>query len=265
MLLDEFRSRSNVRLEKIDCRSIVFSPGNNSHNFDAVLDRCVSQSRALYALRCLQSAGVSTVNTYNVVRVCGDKILTSLALEENNIPTPQVRVAFTTESALQAIESLGYPVVLKPATGSWARLVCRANDRHAAEAILEHRQVLGNYTHSIFYIQEYVEKPGRDIRAFVVGDQTIAAIYRSSSHWVTNTARGASASNCPVTDELNELCVRASQACGGGVLALDLFETAGGLKVNEVNHTMEFKNSVTPTGVNIPQHIVDFVLEVARR
>jgi [lysine-biosynthesis-protein LysW]--L-2-aminoadipate ligase len=129
---------------------------------------------------------------------------------------------------------------------------------------LEHKTVLGSYHHSIFYIQKYVEKPGRDIRSFVVGDTCIAAIYRHSEHWITNTARGAVTSNCPVTEELARISVAASNAVGGGITAIDLLETPNGLLVNEVNYTMEFKNSIAPTGVNIPEKIIDYVLAAAR-
>jgi len=138
------------------------------------------------------------------------------------------------------------------------------NDREAAEAILEHKQTLGSYHHSTFYIQEYVEKHGRDIRAFVVGDETICAIYRTSPHWITNTARGGVATNCPVTPELNRMCVQAARAVGGGVVAIDLFETSQGLLVNEVNYTMEFRNSIDTTGVNIPAKVVEYVAAVGR-
>ena len=155
--------------------------------------------------------------------------------------------------------------MLKPLVGSWGRLISRVNDRDSAESILEHKDVLGTYMHSIYYVQEYVRKPGRDIRAFVVGDETIAAIYRASEHWITNTARGGLASNCPVTPELGELCVRAARAVGGGVVAVDLLESADGLLVNEVNYTMEFRNSIDTTGVDIPARVVEYVLEVARR
>ena len=175
-------------------------------------------------------------------------------------------MAFTPESALQAIEEMGYPVVLKPGVGSWGRLLSKVNDREAAEAILEHKQVLGSYHHSIYYIQEYVEKNGRDIRAFVVGDETVCAIYRDSPHWITNTARGGKASNCPVTPKLNRLCLDAAGAVGGGVLALDIFEDDDrGMLVNEINYTMEFRNSIDTTGVNIPARVVDYVLDVAQR
>ncbi len=154
--------------------------------------------------------------------------------------------------------------MLKPAVGSWGRLLSKLNDREAAEAVLEHKAVLGTYHHSIFYIQEYIDKPMRDIRAFVIGDETICAIYRDSAHWITNTARGGSSSNCPVTPELNDLCVRAARAVGGGVVAIDVLEDpARGLLVNEVNYTMEYRNSILPTGVDIPARMVDFSLRVA--
>ena len=124
--------------------------------------------------------------------------------------------------------------------------------------------MLGSYHHSIFYIQQYVDKPGRDIRSFVIGDQTIAAIYRRSDHWITNTARGGKTSNCPVTPEIHELSIAAAKAVGGGVVAVDLLETrAGELLVNEVNYTMEFRNSIDVTGVDIPGAIADYVLQVA--
>jgi [lysine-biosynthesis-protein LysW]--L-2-aminoadipate ligase len=228
------------------------------------LERCINYSRALYSLRIFGDWGLSTVNTYEVVNTCGDKMLTTSALVRAGIPTPRTRVAFTPESALQAIEEMGYPVVLKPGVGSWGRLLSKVNDREAAEAILEHKQVLGSYHHSVYYIQEYIEKHGRDIRAFVVGDDTICAIYRASPHWITNTARGGKASNCPVTPELNELCMAAARAVGGGVVALDLFDDDDrGYLVNEINHTMEFRNSIDTTGVNIPAKVIDYTLQVA--
>jgi [lysine-biosynthesis-protein LysW]--L-2-aminoadipate ligase len=199
-----------------------------------------------------------------VAENCGNKLLTTSALVRVGIPTPQTMVAYTPDSALEAIEQMGYPVVLKPGVGSWGRLLAKVNDREAAEALLEHKQVLGSYHHSIYYIQEYIDKPGRDIRAFVIGSETICAIYRRSPHWITNTARGGEASNCPITPELDELCQKAAAAIGGGVVALDLFEDEQrGLLVNEINYTMEFRNSIDTTGVNIPAKVIDYVLQVA--
>ncbi len=233
-------------------------------DYDVIVERCVSTSRGTYALLLLNAWGVRTINTYATASLCEDKLATSVALAQAGVPQPNTRVAFTPNSAMQAIDDLTYPAVLKPVTGSWGRLLARVNDRDAAETVIEHRQVLGNYQHHVYYAQQYVEKPGRDIRAFVVGERTICAIYRDSAHWITNTARGGQASNCPVTDELNELCLRAANAVGGGVLAIDIMEDPQrGYLLNEINHTMEFRNSSAPTGVDIAAEVVRYALAQA--
>lgn len=261
MLLDAF-ARANVKPVMIDDRKLIMD-FKSAPRVDVLLERSINHSRALHALRLFESAGIRCVNSYQVAHVCGDKMLTTAALQEHNVPQPRSRVAFTEDSAIEAIEQLGYPVVLKPAVGSWGRLLSKVNDRDAAESILEHKTVLGSYHHSIFYIQDYVEKAGRDIRTFVVGDDCIAAIYRTSDHWITNTARGAVASKCELTPDICDISLRAAKACGGGVVAVDLFESADGLLVNEVNYTMEFKNSVDTTGVDIPGKIVAYAVEQA--
>lgn len=265
LLLQELESR-HVATKVIDDRTLVLPTEKRPElGVDVVMERCIQHGTALYALAVLDGWAVPTVNTYETAEVCGNKLITTMRLVRDGVPSPKTRVAFTPEAALAACEELGYPVVMKPLIGSWGRLVSKVNDRESAEAIVEHKDVLGNYLHSIYYVQEYVAKPGRDIRAFVVGDETICAIYRYSSHWITNTARGGKAENCPVTPELNDLCVRAAKAVGGGVLAVDLLEKDGELLVNEVNYTMEFRNSIDTTGVNIPARMVDYVLSVAKR
>ena len=260
LLIEEFQARG-VDLVMIDDRKLI-SNLHSAPDVDVVLERSINHSRSMYGLRLLEATGVHCINTAEVAKICGDKILTSVALKEAGVTQPPVRVAFTEKSALDAIEELGYPVVLKPAVGSWGRLLSKVNDRESAEAILEHKALLGSYHHSIFYIQKFVEKKGRDIRSFVVGDECIAAIYRSSDHWITNTARGASATGCEVSTQIADISLAAADAVGGGILAVDLFETDGDLSVNEVNYTMEFRNSIETTGVNIPARIVDFTLGV---
>jgi [lysine-biosynthesis-protein LysW]--L-2-aminoadipate ligase len=264
LLLEGFRARG-VEVERIDDRAVVFELGSPALQCEVVLERSLHHSRALAALRVLNDWGVRTVNTHQVAAVCGNKLETSTALVRHGVRTPRTLVAFTPESALEAIERVGYPAVLKPTIGSWGRLISLVSDRYAAEAILEHKEILGSFHHSIFYIQEYVPKPDRDIRAFVVGDRTIAAIYRHSAHWITNTARGGRASNCPVTAEIDAISRAAAAAVGGGVLAVDLVESPAGLQVIEVNYTMEFRNSIETTGVDIPAHIVDYTLEQVER
>jgi [lysine-biosynthesis-protein LysW]--L-2-aminoadipate ligase len=236
-------------------------PAERWREYDAVLCRSMSQSRGLAVLHVLEHWGVRVFNPAGVTATCNDKLLTTLALLHAGIPTPHTLLAFDSHVTMSGIETLGYPVVLKPITGSWGRLLARINDRDAAEAVLEHQETLGSYQHHIHYVQDYIDKPQRDIRAFVVGDRTICAIYRTSEHWVTNTARGAVATDCPVTPELDNLCVSAAQAVGGGILAIDLLEDPErGLLVNEINATMEFRNSIAPTGVDIPGAMLDYVL-----
>lgn len=259
-LLEELNKRPHIQVKMLDDRKMIFNLATaHQYDVDAILERCISHSRAIHALQVFSAARIPCFNTPQVAETCGSKFTTSLALQTHKVPQPQVRIAFTENSALQAIEEIGYPVVLKPTVGSWGRLITRVNDRHAAEAVLEHKTVLGTYHHSIFYIQQYIEKKGRDIRSFVVGDQCIAAIYRESDHWITNTAKGAKTSNCPVTPQISQISLAAAKAVGGGILAVDLLETDNGLLVNEVNYTMEFKNSIEPTGINIPAKIIDYV------
>lgn len=225
------------------------------------IERCVSQSRGHAVTRALEAFGVKVVNPAHVIELCGDKLATNARLHAAGVPTPRTGVAFDGEAALELIEAIGYPVVLKPTVGSWGRMVSKLNDRDAAEAVIEHKEVLGGPQHGIFYVQELIHKPGRDIRAFVIGGVCIGAIYRTSPHWITNTARGATASNCPVTPDIAGLSVKAAAAVHGQIVAIDLMEDPErGLMVIEVNHTMEFKNSVGTTGVNIPRLMGEYAL-----
>ncbi len=263
LLIEAFRN-AGVEPVMIDDRKLILD-FNKAPDIDILVERSINHSRALHALRLFESAGVLCINTHDVARICGDKLLTTAALKDKGIAQPESRVAFTEESALEAIEDLGYPVVLKPAVGSWGRLLSKINDRDAAETVLEHKAVLGSYHHSIFYIQQYIEKHGRDIRSFVVGDDCIAAIYRTSDHWITKTARGATASKCEVTAGVADISLAAAEAVGGGIVAVDLFESDDGLMVNEVNYTMEFRNSIDTTGVDIPAVVANYVIQQARQ
>ncbi len=259
--------KRGIDYDKIDDRRVAFklSDPGEWNQYGVVLERSLSYKNGLYATQVLNAWGIPTVNMAHVAVTCGDKLVTSAALQKAGIPQPNVWVAFTAEAAVEIMEAVGYPVVLKPVVGSWGRLLAKINDRDAAEAVLEHKETLGSYQHSVFYIPEFIRKPGRDIRTFVIGDQTVCAIYRSSDHWITNTARGGKAEICPVTAEIHEISVRAARAVGGGVVAIDLLEDPDrGLLVNEVNHTMEFHSTVPLTGVDIPGMIVDYALSVAR-
>jgi [lysine-biosynthesis-protein LysW]--L-2-aminoadipate ligase len=258
--------RRGLDYERLDDRLVHFDLNNPEpwRQYDAILERSISYNNGLYACRIFNSWNIPTVNSAAVAEACGDKLITSALLARANVPQPDSRVAFTPESALETIDGMGYPVVLKPVIGSWGRLLAKVNDRESAEAIVEHKATLGSVQHSVFYIQEYINKPGRDIRAVVIGDKVITAIYRKSAHWITNTARGGEGELCPVTPELEEICLKAAQAVGGGVLAVDVIEHADrGMLVNEVNHTMEFHTVQPLSGIDIADTIVGYTVNMA--
>ena len=262
ILLRKAASRLGVEIELVDSRETVFDLENPTaqFTFDALLERDIAHSRALEVLRLFENGPIPTFNRYDVALTCGDKLATSKALIEAEVSTPRTMIALTPDSALDAIEEMGYPVVLKPITGSWGKLLAKVNDRDAAEAITEHKGHLGSNYHRVFYIQEFLEKSGRDIRVFVLGDEVICAIYRKSDHWITNTARGAIASKCELDADIRSISLSAARAVGGGILAIDLMEAPDGYTVTEVNYTMEFRNSIETTGVNIPEKIIEYVV-----
>ncbi len=265
LLFASLRERG-VAFDAIDVRRLGLDVARNDFaDYDAVLIRCLSHSQAFYLSRWLEGLGVLTVNRHESIAVCGDKLLMSLALREAGLPIPRTGFAFDIEAMVETAEAIGYPVVFKPLHGSWGRLLARVSDRCAAEALLEHKKTLGGYAHAVFYAQEYVPKPGRDIRALVVGDDVVCAVWRSSDHWITNTAAGGNTSPCPVTSEIRDLSLRAARAVGGDVVAVDLLEAGDGrILVNEVNHTPEFHGALRATDVDLSGRMVDFVLDAAK-
>ena len=259
--------KRGIDFDRLDDRTIHFDLENPApwKQYDAVVERSLSYNSGLYALRILNAFGVQTVNTAAVAEACGDKLTTSTLLAKAGLPQPRNVVAFSPESALEALEELGYPAVVKPVVGSWGRLLAKVNDRDAAEAIFEHKATLGSTQHQIFYVQEYIEKPGRDIRAIVIGDRVLTAMYRKSEHWITNTARGGEGELCPISPEIESLCLNAAQAMGGGVLAVDLIEhSERGYLVNEINHTMEFHTMQPLSGVDVAGEIVEYAMSLVK-
>ena len=254
-----------LAVDRLDDGEVTFGLEPPADLPDVVLNRSVSHTRALYAALGYAHYGVPTVNAPEVVELAGDKVRTSLRLAARGIPTPRTVVALSPEAALKAVEEVGYPAVLKPAVGSWGRLMAKVDDPDSAEQIIEHKVALGSPVHSVFYVQEFVPKPDRDLRVFVVGGEVVAAMYRRSRAWRTNAARGATAEEAPLSSELTELALRAAEAVGGGVLAVDLMEAKGGLVVHEVNPTPEFKTLTAATGADIAGRIVDYAVEVGRR
>jgi len=277
LLLEELRDRDH-EIEKIDVRKEQFNISEAPEAFDdvdVVVDRCLATSRSVYVTQFLDAYGVPVINSAETADVCSDKVKNSLALERAGVPTPNTEVAFTTDSAMETIEKFGYPCVIKPVVGSWGRLMAKVESRSAAEAILEHKATLGHYQHKVFYVQEFVEKPGRDIRVLAADGEPIAAESRSSDHWLTNAAKGGEVAAFELDDRARELVAAASDAVGGGLLGVDLMETSDVSEsgdsearqtssdveytVHEVNHNVEFKALNDAVDVDVPVAVVDWI------
>ena len=277
LLLSELRERGHD-IEKIDVRKQQFAlsePPEAFEGVDVLVDRCLATSRSLYSTQFAEAYGIPIVNSAETAEICANKVKNSLALEKAGVPTPATEVAFTKDAALDIVEKFGYPCVLKPVIGSWGRLMAKIDSRSAAEAIFEHKETLGHYEHKVFYIQEFVEKPGRDIRVVALDGKPVAAMVRKSDHWLTNAAKGAETAEFELDDEASKLVAQASDAVGGGLLGVDLMETGldengdpAGYTVHEVNHNVEFKALNEATGVDVPAAVVDWiesdVVEVAQ-
>lgn len=249
----------------IDAKITSFDTDSKPENYefgDVVLERCVSYYRGLHFTACLEFMDIPVINKFDVANTCGNKMITSMLLKKNNIPTPKTYFSFTAETALENFEKIGYPLVIKPIIGSWGRSVMPVKDKDTAEAVIENRQVTDGPQDRIYYLQEMIDRPPRDIRVITVGDQAISAMYRKSSGgFKTNIALGADPELCEITKEIEDLCARTSKAVGGGILGIDLMEDKKkGLVVHEVNNTVEFKGLVKVSKKNIPKEMIDYAI-----
>jgi [lysine-biosynthesis-protein LysW]--L-2-aminoadipate ligase len=266
--LYEACKKRNIEFSMINAKSfpLELTSNNKPNDFgDIVLQRCVEHFCGLYFTAILESYGVKVINSFKTLEICGNKLLSTLVFKKHNIPTPRTFVAFDINSALEAFEKVGYPAILKPIIGSWGRLVSLINDRTSAIVALEHREMMFPL-YQVYYVQEMIKRPPRDIRVFVIGDEVPVAIYRiNENDWRTNTARGGRVERCPITSEIRELALKAAEAVGGGIFGVDMMEKDGEYLVHEINGTVEFKNTVPATGVDIPGMIIDYAIKEAKK
>ena len=264
-LLQSQASEMGFETSMIDAKITRFDTESkkSDYNFgDVVLERCVSYYRGLHFTACLEFLDTPVINSFDVANLCGNKMITSMLLKKNNIPTPKTYFSFSAESAMEHFEKIGYPLVIKPIIGSWGRSVMPIKDKDTAEAVIENRQVTDGPQDRIYYLQEMVNRPPRDIRVITIGDKAISAMYRKSSGgFKTNIALGADPELCEITKEIEDLCEKASKAVGGGILGIDLMEDKEkGLVVHEVNNTVEFKGLVKVSEKNIPKEMIDYAI-----
>jgi [lysine-biosynthesis-protein LysW]--L-2-aminoadipate ligase len=264
-LLQKNAEELGYETSMIDAKITSFDTDSKPENFefgDVVLERCISYYRGLHFTACLEFMDIPVINKFDVANTCGNKMITSMLLKKNNIPTPKTYFSFSAETALDNFEKIGYPLVIKPIIGSWGRSVMPVKDKDTAEAVIENRQVTDGPQDRIYYLQEMIDRPPRDIRVITVGDQAIAAMYRKSSGgFKTNIALGADPELCEITKEMEDLCEKTSKAVGGGILGIDLMEDKEkGLVVHEVNNTVEFKGLVKVSKKNIPKEMIDYAI-----
>lgn len=261
-----------LNVNRVDAKNISldsdWSSSDTRKKFgDVILQRCVSYFRGLHSTAFFESKGLNVINSIDVSLTCGNKLLTTLKLEKSNVPTPRTLFSFTAESALDSLETIGYPAVLKPVIGSWGRMVVKLNDKETAKAIIEMRSKIEGPLNQIFYIQEMVKRPPRDIRTIVAGNKIIIAIYRyqPEGEWRTNMAIGGKGEICKVTKELEDVVLRAAESVGGGLLGVDAMESDKGILVHEINNTVEFKGAASVCGVDIADEIISYVLNHEKR
>ena len=265
----ERAKRSDIDLKPIDCKDLVLFLNEDSRRFKdkVILQRCISYFRSLHSTAGLEGLGARMINSLYTSFMCGNKLISHIELQKNGIQTPTAICAFNTNSSLEGIKKFGYPVVIKPTVGSWGRLIGLLNDEEAVKSVLEDREHMFPIYH-INYFEEFIKRPPRDIRAIVIGDKVVAAIYRYSGNneWKTNMALGGHASPCPITTELEDICVKSSRIFKGDIVGVDLMESEKyGLVVHEVNNTTEFKNTVRVTGVDIPGLILDYMVNIHKK
>ena len=264
-LLQKKAEELGYETSMIDAKITSFDTDSKRENYefgDVVLERCVSYYRGLHFTACLEFMDIPVINKFDVANTCGNKMITSMLLKKNNIPTPKTYFSFSAETALENFENIGYPLVIKPIIGSWGRSVMPIKDKDTAEAVIENRQVTDGPQDRIYYLQEMIDRPPRDIRVITVGDQAVSAMYRKSSGgFKTNIALGADPELCQITKEMEDLCEKTSKAVGGGILGIDLMEDKErGLVVHEVNNTVEFKGLVKVSEKNIPKEMIDYAV-----
>ncbi|MFF5261715.1 RimK family alpha-L-glutamate ligase [Actinomadura viridis] len=251
--------RRSVPYEHLDTR-VFWRFTDAVPPWPVVLNREIGHARALHAALTLESQGTRVVNPASAADVCGDKWRTTLALRAAGLPTPRTALALTPGAALETLDVLGYPAVIKPLSGSWGRMVARVRDRESAEALMEYVTALPAPRSHLVYVQELVDGTGRDIRALVVGGQVVGAAHRRGAGWRANVALGGRSEHCVVTPEIAKLAAAAARAVGADIAGVDLIEDRdGGLNVLEVNDRVEFAGLQGTLGERV--HVADLIVE----
>ncbi len=171
---------------------------------------------------------------------------------------PRTIVTERFDDAMDAFDELGGDVVVKPLFGSEGRGMVRVSDRDTAYRVFRALE-LGRY---VYYLQVYVPHGCEDIRVFVVGDTTVAAMTRRGDTWKTNISSGARAERLRPDKKLADMGVRAAKALGAEYAGVDILPIeGGGYFLIEVNTIPGWKGLKKATGFDAAEYLADFVLK----
>lgn len=231
-----------------------------------VLMRNLSHREALNNSAMYTAAGPLVINSHASIQICTNKVLQSVELQRVNVPIIDYRVAFNSDDIRNAVETLGYPFVIKPISASWGRGIARILNSEALETWFAARESVDASEKSYpLLVQRYIEKSDFDIRVVVIGDIPVVAFKRNSAHWKTNTHLNGKVEPIAITDEFKEIAKNVTRKIGKGFYGIDLIEdpNTGKIFFCEVNHNPEFAKSSAIHGVDIAECIADYVYEIA--
>ncbi|MDP7080903.1 MAG: RimK family alpha-L-glutamate ligase [Candidatus Undinarchaeales archaeon] len=222
---------------------------------------------AFQAIKYIDKAGVPIVNSPASIARAHNKFNTFAALMDGGIRLPRTILAQDVVQAESILNRSDLPLVIKPVFGSWGRDAFLVNDLEEGHYILENLSERGWFHESGILIQRYIDNPGRDIRALVVEDRVVAAMYRYAprGEWRTNISLGGRGEPCKITPEIEELAVRSLELLGGEIMGVDLMESKEGLFVLEVNGSADFRGLTRATGVDVKEIIADYLIKTFKR
>lgn len=204
------------------------------------------------ALHWLERLDVAVMNAANAIERSVDKFYTSALLEAAGLPTPRTVVAEDLDTAMAAFAEMG-DVIVKPLFGSNGRGMVRVGDEEIAYRVFRALEL----ERAVYYVQQAIPHPGRDVRALVVGGDVVAAAWRSAPGWRTNVARGGKATKADLPREWVELSLRAAHAVGADYAGVDLLPAADGrVYVLEVNAIPGWRGLQATTDVDLAGAIV---------
>ncbi|MEU4896752.1 RimK family alpha-L-glutamate ligase [Streptomyces sp. NPDC044780] len=258
--------RRGVSCEQVDVRTLWTDTRAPAGRWRLAINREIGFYRSVHTARALQAQGVRVCNSAEATEVCGDKWRSALAFDRAGLPTPRTVLALSPDAALDALDAIGYPAVLKPLVGSWGRMVAFVPDRRTGRTLLEYVAALPHPQSRVVCVQEYIGG-GRELRVLVAGGEPVAAMWRRGADWRGNVALGGRGTYCEPSADAATTAVAAADCVGADIAGVDLIETDdGGVRVLEVNHRVEFAGlqAAAADRVDVAARLVDHVLREVR-